>query len=259
MNIGIMGAMTEEISQLLQHISETGRETRGMREYVSGTLRGKKVTIVFSRWGKVAAASTATTLIERYGVNYLIFTGVAGAMDQDLHVGDIVIADTLIQHDMDASALPGIERHEIPLLGISSFKVDSRHTDSARLAAESYLSENLTTDIDVHTLHAFHIHTPRVVTGTIASGDQFIADNQSAHALREQIPALKCVEMEGAAVAQVAHEHGIPYLVIRTISDKANESAAIDFPRFIDKVASRFTCGSVLRLLDLIQHEGSAD
>lgn len=252
MNIGIMGAMTEEVSHLLQHMTEVQSETRGMREYVSGRLRGKKVTVVFSRWGKVAAASTVTTLIERYGVNYLIFTGVAGAMDPDLQVGDIVIADSLIQHDMNASALPGIKRHEIPLLGISRFTVNSEHTDRARLAAESYLNEDLLADISRDALDEFHISNPQVITGTIASGDQFIADNHSAQMLREQIPDLKCVEMEGAAVAQVAHEHHIPYLVIRTISDKANDNAAIDFPRFIDKIASRFTCGSVLRLLDTL-------
>ncbi|OIQ00906.1 MAG: 5'-methylthioadenosine/S-adenosylhomocysteine nucleosidase, partial [Zetaproteobacteria bacterium CG2_30_59_37] len=213
MKIGIMGAMTEEVSQLLQHMSNTESETRGMREYISGELRGKKVTVVFSRWGKVAASSTATTLIERYGVNCLVFTGVAGALDTSLNIGDIVVADTLLQHDMNASALPGIERHEIPLLGISRFTAEPRHADAALRAAETYLTEDLQADVDADTLHEFQITKPRVVTGTIASGDQFIADDSIALALREQIPDLKCVEMEGAAVAQVAYEYKIPCIV----------------------------------------------
>jgi len=253
MKIGIMGAMTEEVSQLLQHMSNTESETRGMREYISGELRGKKVTVVFSRWGKVAASSTATTLIERYGVNCLVFTGVAGALDSSLNIGDIVVADTLLQHDMDASALPGIERYEIPLLGISRFTAEPRHTDAALRAAETYLAEDLQADVDAATRHEFHITKPRVVTGTIASGAQFVADDCSARALREQIPDLKCVEMEGAAVAQVAYEYNIPCIVLRTISDKADNSAVVDFPRFVNRVASHFTCGSVLRLLDLIE------
>ncbi|OIO75029.1 MAG: 5'-methylthioadenosine/S-adenosylhomocysteine nucleosidase [Zetaproteobacteria bacterium CG1_02_53_45] len=253
MKIGIMGAMTEEVSQLLQHMSCTQSETRGMREYISGELRGKKVTVVFSRWGKVAASSTATTLIERYGVNCLVFTGVAGALDTSLNIGDIVVADTLLQHDMNASALPGIERHEIPLLGISRFTAEPRHADAALRAAETYLTEDLQADVDADTLHEFQITKPRVVTGTIASGDQFIADDSIALALREQIPDLKCVEMEGAAVAQVAYEYKIPCIVLRTISDKADNSAVVNFPRFVNRVASHFTCGSVLRLLDVIQ------
>lgn len=253
MKIGVMGAMAEEVSQLLRHMSDTQSETRGMREYVSGELRGKNVTVVFSRWGKVAASSTVTTLIERYGVNCLVFTGVAGAMDQSLNVGDIVIADTLVQHDMNASALPGIEKYEVPLLGISRFTVDRHHAEAALRAAETYLAEDLQADVDADTLHEFQITKPRVVTGTIASGDQFIADDSSAQTLREQIAGLKCVEMEGAAVAQVAYEHGIPCIVLRTISDKADNSAVVDFPRFVNRVASHFTCGSVLRLLDVIQ------
>jgi adenosylhomocysteine nucleosidase len=122
MRIGIMGAMAEEVSQLRPHLSEVTTEIRGMREYVSGQLLGKSVTLVFSRWGKVAASSTATTLVERYGVDCLVFTGVAGALDPSLNIGDIVVASRLVQHDMDASALPGIEKYEIPLLGVRSNK-----------------------------------------------------------------------------------------------------------------------------------------
>lgn len=253
MKFGIMGAMTEEISQFCHHMSGTTSETRGMREYVSGRLRGKQVVVVFSRWGKVAAASTATTLVERHGVDFLVFSGVAGALDPALNIGDIVVADTLVQHDMDASALPGITKYDIPLLGVSRFKVNARYVAAARRAAEMYLAKDLHGDVSDKELAEFGIGEPHVARGTIASGDQFIADDRTAQGLREKLPELKCVEMEGAAVAQVAYEHGIPCVVLRTISDKADHSAIVDFPQFVSKIASHFTCGSVLRLLDIIE------
>ncbi len=248
-----MGAMQEEVALLRNHMSGMKSETSGMREYISGQVRGKSVTIVFSRWGKVSASSTATTLIERFGANFLVFTGIAGALDKSLNIGDIVIADTLVQHDMDASILPGIGKFEIPLLNISLFTADQRYTTMARRAAESYLAKDLKTTIPQDVLEKFNINTPQVVTGTIASGDQFIANDQIAQNLREQLPDLKCVEMEGAAVAQVAYEHGIPCLVLRTISDKANHRAITDFPLFVGSIASHFTCGLVLRLLDVLR------
>jgi len=220
-----------------------------MREYVSGQLQGKSVTVAFSRCGKVAASSTATTLIERFGVDFLVFTGVAGAVDRTLNVGDIVVADTLIQHDMDVSAL-GLERFEVPLLGVSHFDVEQRLVGAALRAAETYLARNLSDDVGADALAEFHIIDPQVTKGTIASGDQFVTDDRTTQALRDHLPGLKCVEMEGAAVAQVAYEYGIPCVVLRTISDKADHSATVDFPRFVARAASHFTCGSVLRLLD---------
>lgn len=249
MKIGIMGAMSEEVALLRGAMTDVEVETRGGREFASGTLCGRHGVVVFSRWGKVAAASTATTLIERHGVDTLLFTGVAGAVDPSLNVGDIVVAERLVQHDMDASALPGIARFEIPLLGVVEFGVEKPHVAAARRAAETYLAEDLRGDVSRDLLGEFDIDAPRVVTGTIASGDQFIADPAVARGLAEALPELRCVEMEGAAVAQVAHEHGVPCLVLRTISDKADHGAVVDFPRFVDRVASHFTCGAVLRLL----------
>jgi adenosylhomocysteine nucleosidase len=252
MKIGIMGAMPEEVLQLRHHMAERSVETRGMREYISGDISGKSVTLVFSRWGKVAASATATTLIERYGVDLLVFTGVAGGVDPVLNIGDIVVADSLVQHDMDVSAVAGIEKFEIPLLGLSSFDVDERYVSKARGAAEAYLTQNLRADVAAEALDAFHITTPKVLTGTIASGDQFIADHSIVEHLCQAFPRVKCVEMEGAAAAQVAHEYSIPCLVLRTISDKADKSAAVDFPKFLTTIASHFTCGSVLRLIECL-------
>ncbi len=108
MKIGILGAMEEEIRLLTEKILNKHSQVMGKREYISGQIFGHDVCLVFSRWGKVAAASTATTLIQHYGVERLIFTGVAGGVEPELNIGDMVVADTLVQHDMDASFLPGI-------------------------------------------------------------------------------------------------------------------------------------------------------
>ncbi len=252
MKIGILGAMEEEIRLLADGMTNKHFEVIGKREYISGQICDHDICLVFSRWGKVAAASTATTLIQHYGVDRLIFTGVAGGVDPELNIGDMVVADNLVQHDMDASFLPGIAEFEIPLLGISDFRIGEKYVQTAIEAVKKYLDTDLTQEVPEQTLAQFSITRPRVVQGTIASGDQFISSAAKAARLREKIPGLRCVEMEGAAVAQVAHEHDIPCLVLRTISDRADHEAVIDFPRFIASVASFFTCGSVLRLLELL-------
>jgi adenosylhomocysteine nucleosidase len=251
MKIGIMGAMIEEIVHLKRAIQQSSHHERGRREFTSGMLQGHEVVVVFSRWGKVAASSTATTLIEHFGVDLLIFTGVAGAIDEELNVGDIVIGSQLVQHDMDASAIPGIKKFEIPLLGLQFFEPPSHFVAKAKLAAQTYFKHH---SVAAEILAKFDISHPKVVTGLIASGDQFIASGTVANALRQHLPHLQCVEMEGAAVAQVAYEHNIPCLVVRTISDKANSTAPLDFPVFLQEVAAHFTCGSVLHLLDELHH-----
>ncbi len=252
MKWGIMGAMEEEVSRLLLHLEAITSETHGMRNYVSGRCRGRDVTVVFSRWGKVAAASTATTLVERYGVTGFLFSGVAGAIHPELNVGDIVVADKLIQHDMDVSALAGLERFQVPLLGFSEFDVAANHVRAAHRAAATYLADDLRREVAADTLAGFQMAEPRAFTGAIASGDRFVADDRESQELRERIPGLLCVDMESAAVAQVAHEHGLPCIVLRAISDKADRSAVVDFPRFVRHIASQVTCGTVLRLLDAL-------
>lgn len=247
MKIGIMGAMIEEIAQLKHAVQQPNPHERGRREFTTGLLQGHDVVLVFSRWGKVAASSTATTLIEHFGVDLLIFTGVAGAVDESLNVGDIVIGSHLVQHDMDASGVPGIKKFEIPLLGIQFFESPAPLVNQAKLAAQAYFNHH---EISPSVLAKFDIRQPKVVTGLIASGDQFIASNAVADELRGHLPGLQCVEMEGAAVAQVAYEHDIPCIVMRTISDRADHNAHLDFPAFVQEVAAHFTCGSVLHLLD---------
>jgi len=252
LKIGIMGAMIEEVQHLQHAVEQPVRLTRGQRDYVSGRMGGHEVVVVFSRWGKVAAAATAATLIERFDVNCILFTGVAGALDPRLNIGDIVVGRSLVQHDLDASAVPGIERFEVPLLGVRFFEPDGAMVDKAAAAARAYLQHDMPGEIDAATRQRFAMHEPRVYTGLIASGDQFIASAAHAAELRQALPEPLCVEMEGAAVAQVAYEHGLPFLVLRTISDKADHSAPIDFPPFIAQVASPIACGCARHLLALL-------
>jgi len=253
MKVGIVGAMPQEISLLQKDMKDLRRQTRGMREYLQGTLYGRDVVLVFSRMAKVAAASTVTTLIEVFGVDLVVFSGVAGAADADLEIGDVAIGTALIQHDLDARPL--FRRFEVPLLGKVAFEAAPSLVSLARQAAESYLHGQLHQDVPVEVLTAFGVKMPpRLREGLIISGDQFIANPETLSAIRTALigaglPSPVCVEMEGAAVAEVCHEHGIPVIVLRTISDKADHSAAIDFVAFVEKIASHFTCGIVKELI----------
>jgi len=243
--IGIMGAMTEEIAGLVEAMGPQREQVEvGRRTYHVGELFGHGVVIVFSRWGKVAAATTAAELLARHGVGRILFTGVAGAASPALRVGDVVVGSTLYQHDMDGSPL--FPRHEIPLLGVTGFETDATARREAVLAAERYLARH---PIDDDAAREFGISSPKVMEGAIASGDKFFAAREELDELRRRLPDVACVEMEGAAVAQVCHEYGVPFTVIRTISDAADEGAPVDFPRFVHLVASRYSLGIVRSLL----------
>lgn len=243
MTIGIMSAMREEIQCLLGEVRDVEVREAGMRTYHKGTLWGTPVVLVFSRWGKVAAATTATFLIEHFGVSRMIFTGVAGGIDESLHVGDVVVAGQLVQHDMNASPL--FPRHEIPLLGMVRFPTDSSLRVASLEATRTFLAHDLRSELTAE----FHIHRPTVVEGVVASGDRFFASREDRSALQEALPGVACVEMEGAAVAQVCHEYGVPAVVIRTISDAADEGAPADFPKFVREIASAYSHGILKRLL----------
>lgn len=227
MKLGILAALQEEIDSLIQEMHSDRISTHGMREYHEGKLWGRDCVLVFSRCGKVAAAASATTLIERFGVNEIIFTGVAGGIASGIRPGDVVIGETLLQHDMDASPL--FPRHEIPLLDRTHFPTDTDRTQKLAEAAQKFLGGQK--------------KPGKLWSGEIASGDRFFADAQAIHELRQRLPSTLCVEMEGAAVAQVCHEYGIPFSIMRTISDSADEHAAMSFQNFIDEIASRYSYG----------------
>jgi adenosylhomocysteine nucleosidase len=244
-----MAAMQEEIDTLLKELpADSEVIDHGRRTYHAGRLWGKPVVVVFSRWGKVAAATTATHLIADFGVEEILFTGVAGAALPGLQVGDVVVGARLWQHDMDARPL--LPRHEIPLLGRSSFASDDKRRDQLLQAAAAFLRDDLPTAVSEATRAAFHIQSPKAVAGDIASGDKFFADRADLADLLLRLPSIAAVDMESAAVAQVCHEYGVPFTVVRTISDAADESAAHDFPRFLTHVASAYSHGIVKRLFD---------
>ncbi len=252
--IGLMGAMPEEVGRVLADMDAITTEVVGRREYRTGNFLGQPVCLAFSRWGKVAAASTATTLIDRFGASELIFTGVAGAVDARLRIGDIVVATGLFQHDLDGSPL--FQALEVPLLGQSVFPSDERLRARCVAASEAFAKE-ITKTLNPNTLSALGIENPTVYEGPIASGDQFISSRAELARIAALEPGALCVEMEGAAVAQVAYEHDIPFTVVRVISDSAEEDAAIDFTRFVAEVASHYAVG-VLRQL-LIRDPSRAD
>lgn len=222
----------------------------GLRTFYEGAWGGSEAVLVLSRVGKVSAAITTMLLLERFGVTHIVFTGVAGAVDPRLRIGDIVVAERLVQHDMDASPLPAFRRFEIPLLDKIFF--DSALADRAFDASTRYLRDGFDTDVPEVKRRAFGITSgPAVYRGLVASGDQFLADPFRTAALRDALPGLLCTEMEGAAVAQVCHEMGgIPHAIIRVISDQADHGAAVDFLRFIGEVAEYVTGGIVRTLLE---------
>jgi adenosylhomocysteine nucleosidase len=235
MKIGIIGAMPQEIEEIARDFAREHMELVAGREYHIGEFAGVEAVLVFSRWGKVAAAMTATVLIERYQVDTIIFTGVAGAVHPELNVGDVVIASTLIQHDFDASLSGMFAQFEIPLLGISRFPVEERLTQIAERSVERFFAQAG--------------KSSRMMTGLIASGDEFVAGLDRLEKLRLALPGLLAVEMEGAAVAQVCHEYKVPFLVIRTISDNADQTAAVDFVTFLNETASRYSHGILRELV----------
>lgn len=241
MTIGVICAMQEEINEIHQDMQSDTTTTIAGREFICGTLYGHNTVLVMSRIGKVAAAITATLLLEHFKVDKILICGTAGGVDPQMNVGDIVVADYSVQHDMN----PGDNSFRIPLLNVSYLKSDESLTDLALKAASDYACNQMTKDIPKEYLDKFHIVSPKAVLGTIASGDQFICEKSKNTWLYEHVNNIKCVEMEGAAVAQVCYEWNVPFTVIRVISDGANDDSGIDFDLFIEKAARYFTRGIV--------------
>lgn len=247
MTIGIMSAMPEEAHRLAAELRREAEHVHGGRVYYTGELDGVRVVLVFSRIGKVAAAATAQHLIDIHRVGAIVFTGVAGAIDPTLRLGDIVVADRLWQHDMDAS--PIFPALEIPLLGRSSFEADRSIQATLVRSAEEFVRAGLCSELPVQVVRELGLSTPRVVVGDVASGDRFVSSQVERRRVRQRIPGAVCVEMEGGAVAQVCHEQGVPLGVVRVISDSADEAAASDFGRFVSDAASRYGLGIVRRFV----------
>jgi adenosylhomocysteine nucleosidase len=248
--LGIVSALQEEQAGLIAEMRDAKVFTRGKRDYIHGNLWGIDCICVLSRLGKVASAATTAMLIERFDVSHLLFTGVAGSADPKVRVGDIVVASELVQHDMDTRPL--FPRFEIPLTGLSRFPSDAGINRYLLDAATNFLDQDLLTEISEENRANFNLHQPCIHQGLIASGDEFIASALRLQELKMDFPDLLAVEMEGAAVAQVCHEFGIPFSVIRTISDNANEDSAVDFLSFIRHVASVYAFHTIRRLCALL-------
>lgn len=250
MPIGIISAMQEEI-QAIHHLIKIDRKViKGMRTYYEGTLYDKKVILVFSRWGKVASATTTTQLINDFDLSEIIFTGVAGSLDPKVEIGDILIGKNLYQHDLDGSPL--VETFEVPLLGKSSFGTEPIRRKRLFEAANRFLKEK-EDYLSQDQLAKFQIKTPAIHVGDIASGDRFISDKEDGIKIKSALPSVACVEMEGASVAQVCFEYKIPFSIVRTISDNANNNAHIDFPNFANEIASNYALG-ILKNYLLLDH-----
>jgi adenosylhomocysteine nucleosidase len=245
MRLGIISALHEEQQGLVEAMQGPAKLIHGMREYTRGRIGAIEAVCVLSRIGKVAAATTATMLVERFGVTHILFTGVAGAGDAGVRVGDIVVADSLLQYDMDASPL--FPRFEVPLTGMSHFPSDQHLSNRLADTAAAFLELDFERAIDAAERCNFRLERPRLHRGLIASGDQFISSAQHINGLGATLPGLLAVEMEGAAVAQVCFEMGVPFAIIRTISDNANEEAATDFMRFVKTVAANYAFHIVTR------------
>lgn len=232
--LGILAALPDEIRDLLHDMGPAVSTHRvGMRDYHHGMLHGQPCVLALTRIGKVAAAATTATLLREFPVDRVVFTGVAGGVGADVRVGDVVVGNALVQHDLDASPL--FPRYEVPLLQTSHFTADEALAALLHRCAAEFLTQGG--------------GTAGLHRGLIATGDRFVNDAAVVRELRGALPDALCVEMEGAAVAQVCHEFGVPCAVLRTISDCADQDAPVDFATFLREVASVYSAGILRRFL----------
>ncbi len=230
MTLAILSALPEEQQGLVEQLQQPRQVQHAGRTFTLGHWHGLPVVLALSRIGKVAAATTATALVEKFGVQRIVFTGVAGGLGDGVQVGDVVVASGFVQHDMNAAPLfPPLE---VPLYGRALFPC------SAELIATLLIAARAGVDCAGGTFNA------KVHHGLIASGDRFVsaaAESQALQtALRSHGYEALAVEMEGAAVAQVCADYGVPFAAVRTISDRADDTAHGDFAEFVRSTASRY-------------------
>ena len=215
--VGIIGAMDEEIELLKNSMVIEKTETVAGMCFFIGTLGGNPVVVVRCGMGKVNAAICAQTMILRFGADKIINTGVAGSLNAKIDIGDIVVSTDAVQHDVDCTAL-GYEIGFNPDINTGVFTADPGLRSLAAASAAVAAPE----------IHVFE--------GRVASGDQFIADGAKKQAIVDSFGAM-CCEMEGAAIGQVCVLNGIPFVIIRAISDKADDSGHVSFREFMEAAA----------------------
>lgn len=224
---GIIGAMDEEVASLTGALTEQQVRTVAGMEFCEGRLDGEDVVIVKCGVGKVNAAVCTQILIDVFEVDRIINTGVAGSLDADIDIGDIVVSTEAVQHDMDATPL-GFKRGEIPYSDQSVFPADEEMRKSAVQAVGAAAPE------------------AKVFEGRICSGDQFIASRTQKDDIITEFGGM-CCEMEGAAIAQVCYLNETPYVIIRAISDKADDSEEMSYVEFVKVAAER--CAAITRYM----------
>ena len=247
MTIAILSALAQEQSGLIELLQRPQTLVHAGRQFWLGELHGHDVVLALSRIGKVAAATTTAALIERFGARRVIFTGVAGGLGRGVKVGDVVVASEFLQHDLDASPL--FPRYEVPLYGVSSFATDAALSDALLQAARALCAEPGDI-IDSAVREEFALHDLQAHHGLVISGDRFVATSAESRALQAAHAGALAVEMEGAAFAQACFDYGVPFAAVRTISDRADDSAHVDFERFINGVASRHARYLIEQALD---------
>lgn len=217
MKIGIIGAMEVEVTTLKQRMEVSRVVTKASMEFNEGVLNGKDVVVVRSGIGKVNAAVCAQILVDVFNVDVIINSGIAGGINDNVDIGDIVISSDVLHHDMDATGF-GYDLGVIPQMKCSNFVADKELVELA-LAVSKEVDETV------------HTHVGRIVTG-----DQFISGVEKKTWLKENFDGY-CAEMEGVAIAQVAYLNDIRFLIVRAISDKADATACEDYPQFEKKAA----------------------
>ncbi len=215
--IGIICAMKIEADAIRASLSDTRTETVSGVEFTCGSLHGKDIVIAICGIGKVFAAICTEAMILKYSPELIINSGVAGTLTDALSIGDIAIAKTLVQHDMDTSPL-GDPVGLISGINKIHFEADEKAVSAFESAVKSVGANS--------------------VIGTIASGDQFMSDTEKKCVIRDRFNAIAC-EMEGAAVAHVAYVNRVPFAVLRAISDSASGDAQMEYPKFVAMAAER--------------------
>lgn len=212
MMLGIIGAMDEEVLEIKNALTDVSVENVTGMDFYRGKVNGKEVVVVRSGIGKVNAAVCSQILVDRFGVEAIVNTGIAGSLRAEINIGDIVLSTDSVQHDMDATGF-GYPAGQIPRMDTFAFPADEKLLNLAKECCARVNPD----------IQAF--------TGRVVSGDQFISDKEKKQWLTETFDG-SCTEMEGAAIAQVCYLNHIGCLIIRAISDKADDSANMDYQEF---------------------------
>lgn len=210
--LGIIGAMDEEVAKIKENMENVSVEKKAGMEFYKGEISGHPVVVVRSGIGKVNAGICTQILVDDFSVDIVINTGIAGSLNPDINIGDIVLSTDTVEHDMDAVNF-GYELGQIPRMDTLSFVADEKLRSITKRVCEKVIPE------------------VSIFEGRIVSGDQFISDKEKKQWLIDNFAGY-CTEMEGAAIGHAAYLNHIPFLIIRAISDKADDSATMDYPTF---------------------------